>query len=265
MDLLLAIAIQNGGRAVRIYEGFGDAVSQMDLFYQQELGQIMLSDIGISYDFGDVVISESTVTKFPVLAAGSEIVVRGKVDSNLYASSGALQSIINANSAVGPKEWTSEYPIINDETLSSDCRSSFAQARIVELLEYRDAERAVGDDLFGASFVRTQTTSSSFEEQARETALNAQLVWPGLTALVTLENTSCQQNTYEVCSTTTEGDGNGQDDADEAAEEAVMAADVAGSPYAMGGPVKAYSGGFTIAIWWNLLLSSALFASFFFC
>jgi uncharacterized protein YegL len=47
MDLLLGLALQNGGRAVRIYEGFGDTTNQMEQFYKQELGKILLSDISV--------------------------------------------------------------------------------------------------------------------------------------------------------------------------------------------------------------------------
>ena len=221
MDLLLAIAIQNGGRATRIYEGFGDSVSQMELFFKQELGKVMLSDIDVSYDFGDVSIQESTVAKFPVLASGSEIVVRGLVGSPIMGGA-TLKSTIVANSAAGPKEWSGEYQIIQDDALVSDCRASFAQARIMELLEYRDAERVLGNDLFGVS---RSLTTTSFEDQAREIALNAHLVWPGLTALVSLENTACQKNTYEVCSTA-EGDTGDQSQDDAATEEAEVALDM---------------------------------------
>jgi hypothetical protein len=39
----------------------------------------------------------------------------------------------------------------------------------------------------------------SFDEQAKNTALDAGLVWPGLTAMVTVESLSCAANAYEVC------------------------------------------------------------------
>ena len=255
MDLLLAIAIQNGGRATRIYEGFGDSVSQMELFFKQELGKVMLSDIDVSYDFGDVSIQESTVAKFPVLASGSEIVVRGLVGSPIMGGA-TLKSTIVANSAAGPKEWSSEYQIIQDDALVSDCRASFAQARIMELLEYRDAERVLGNDLFGVS---RSLTTTSFEDQARDIALNAHLVWPGLTALVSLENTACQQKTYEVCSTA-EGDTGDQSQDDAATEEAEVALDMGvgstSSTFVGGAPTSmANSGGCTFVTRSTLLMA----------
>jgi len=201
IDLLLGIAIQNGGRAVRIYEGFGDATNQMETFYKQELGSILMSDVSMSYDFGEVRVSDSTVQQFPVMAAGSEIVVRGRMDSSTATvnASRSLMSVVSANSAAGPQQWSIDHVVI-PENSASDCRQSFAQARIVELLDYRDAHRSIGDELFGTAVSRsTNIAQISYEEEARKIALDAHLVWPGLTALVTVENTNCQQNSSEVC------------------------------------------------------------------
>jgi len=211
IDLLLGIAVQNGGRAVRIYEGFGDAANQMEKFYKQELGSILMSDVSVSYDFGEVGgVSDSTVPRFPVMAAGSEIVVRGRMDISSTAAvtaSRSLKSVVSANSVAGPQQWPIDLVVI-PENSASDCRQSFAQARIVELLDYRDANRSIGNELFGTTVVSLSTNiaASSFEEEARTIALDAHLVWPGLTALVTVENTNCQQNNSEVCYS-----GNGYD------------------------------------------------------
>jgi uncharacterized protein YegL len=198
IDLLLGIAIQNGGRAVRIYEGFGDASDQMELFYKQELGTILMSDVSVSYDFGEDGVSDSTVSTFPVYAAGSEIVVRGRMDSSTALNaSRSLKSVVSANSAAGPMEWPLDHIVIRANSVNSDCRQSFAQARIVELLEYRDAYRSIGDELLIGTPV--SRSANHFEEEARKIALDAGLVWPGLTALVTVENANCQQNKSDVC------------------------------------------------------------------
>jgi len=209
IDLLLGIAIQNGGRAVRIYEGFGDSVNQMELFYKQELGSILMSNVSISYDFGDIGISDSTTQQFPVMAGGSEIIVRGNLHSSTAANvSRSLKSVVSANTAVGPMQWPVNHNTISDKG-DSECSKSFAQARIVELLEYVDAERALGDELFGSKVSRsTNLAASSFEDEARKIALDAHLVWPGLTALVTIANGNCQQNSSAVCYS---GTGSGND------------------------------------------------------
>jgi uncharacterized protein YegL len=214
MDLLLGISIQNGGRTVRIYEGFGDAVTQMETFYRSELGAILLSDIDVVYEGDNIQLVQSTQSRFPVLADGSEIVVRGKIESSLTSvtredETPKLHSVISALSAVGAQSWSTEHAI---EPLQlalpiGECQQSFAQARILELLEYRDAERALGDELFGSNTRRVLSTST-FEEQAQELALEAGLVWPGLTAMVTIENDRCA-SVSEVCY---DGEGDGGSD-----------------------------------------------------
>jgi len=215
INLLLAIAIQNGGHAVRIYEGFGDASDQMELYYQQELGSILASDLSVTYKFGDDdngvrdVISDYTVSSFPILATGSEIVVRGNLmdswsDAGSTSSGHILKSSVSATSSIGLMEWSTDHLILPDNRVSFDCRQSLAQARIMEILEYRDAEQSIGDDLLMGSTImnplmKNLSDTSSFEEEAQKIALEASLVWPGLTALVTIESSNCQQNKSNVC------------------------------------------------------------------
>ncbi len=210
MDLLLGIAIQNGGRAVRIYEGFGDAADQMEQFYKQELGSVLMSDINVSYDFGDIDISDSTTSSFPILAAGSEIVVRGRIDSSTTfdADGRSLKSLVSASSAQGAIEVPVDHLVIPDNSASIDCRQSFAQARIVELLEFRDVTNYLGNDfLVDTPVSRTSNLDAQFfEDEAQRIALDAGLVWPGLTALVTVENANCQQNNSDVCYSGVESD-----------------------------------------------------------
>jgi len=217
VDLLTGIALQNGGKVLRIYEGYDDTIPQMENFYQQELKKILLSDIDISYfqkangNVGATSVStasllplsilDSTTSKFPVLAEGSELVIRGKVArSQLPTSNSILQASISALSAVGNQQWSHDYSLPdldngdnnafdeNPPLIINDCEQSFAHARIEELLNNRNAQRALG----GAFTTTASTKASSFEEQARSIAIDAQLVWPGLTALVTIENPSCQ-------------------------------------------------------------------------
>jgi len=214
IDLLLGIAIQNGGRAVRIYEGFGDASDQMELFYKQELGTVLMSDVSVSYDFGEDGVSDATVSTFPVFAAGSDIILRGRMDSSTALdASRSLKSVVSANSAAGPMEWPLDHIVIPVNSVNSDCRQSFAQARIVELLEYRDAYRSIGDELLvGIPSRSANNPTLSFEEEARKIALDAGLVWPGLTALVTVENANCQQEKSDVCYSGVENEKDFRDD-----------------------------------------------------
>lgn len=278
MDLLLGIAIQNGGRAVRIYEGFGDAADQMELFYKQELGSILMSDINVSYDSGDFAIYDSTTSTFPFLAVGSEIVVRGKLDATATAdaTSRSLKSIVSANSAKGPFELPVDYTIVPNDDVNNDCSQSFAQARIVELLEYRDAARYIGDEFFVDTTVSStpNLNASYFEEEARNIALDAGLVWPGLTALITIESPNCQQNISDVC-TSGNGPSGGRDDL--SAEEADRSSIAANMGYttktgaqagqavqpdlssSLGQPIQWSSGAQSI---WSQLASSTSFVMF---
>ncbi|KAL3942293.1 MAG: hypothetical protein SGBAC_003502 [Bacillariaceae sp.] len=242
VDLLTGIALQNGGKVLQIYEGFDDTIQQMEAFYKQELEQIALSDIDISYfqkdgsvgvasanaataSFLPLPMLDATTSSFPVLAGGSELVIRGKVARlDLPTDSSFLQTSISALSAVGNQNWSHQYDLslpdidsgtpdgtgnVSPPLIVNDCEQAFAHARIEELLEYRNAERALGGDLT----IGTASTAPSFEEQARNIAIEAQLVWPGLTALVTVENPDCQQllpqteegNETPVCYS---GDGN---------------------------------------------------------
>lgn len=242
VDLLTGIALQNGGKVLRIYEGFDDTIQQMEAFYKQELEQIALSDIDISYfqqdgsvgvasanaataSFLPLPMLDATTSSFPVLAGGSELVIRGKVARlDLPTDSSFLQASISALSAVGNQNWSHQYDIslsnldngtpnenVHPPLIVNDCEQAFAHARIEELLEYRNAERALGGDLT----INAGSSAPSFEEQARNIALDAQLVWPGLTALVTVENPDCQQllpqaeqeNETQVCYS-----GDGSDD-----------------------------------------------------
>ena len=53
----------------------------MEAFYEQELGNVLMPDVGVSYNFGDVGVLDSTIWRFPIFTAGSKIVVQGRMDS----------------------------------------------------------------------------------------------------------------------------------------------------------------------------------------
>jgi uncharacterized protein YegL len=207
LDLLLGISIQNGGIARQIFEGFEDAVTQMETFFLAELGSVLLSDINIHFVAEDgLELLDSTQLEYPVLADGSDIVIYGKfnqppssISRNGNAVATRLQVITSAVSSLGPQSWTMESEIEQESSSTpafSECRQSFAHARIVELLALRDAERVLGDELFIDSIY---DQSVSFEDLATELALKAGLVWPGLTAMVTIESDTCGEDSNVVC------------------------------------------------------------------
>jgi len=190
LPLLLGISIQNGGLAVPIYEGYGDAVSQMQDFYNGELGTVLLSDVNILLS-SDAGFESETQTSFPVLAAGAEIAVRGLLSSSEDSQS-ILRATTTAISAVGPNSWNTEVVLVpGGSVFSRECYQSFMHAKITELWNYHDAALSLGSELEDyIDFSRTQRQSNvdlvqRVEAEALSLALDAGLVWPGLTAMVT--------------------------------------------------------------------------------
>ena len=127
--------------------------------------------------------------------------------------------------------------------VASDCLQSSAFDRILQLLRIRDGALALGNDLweYVTSDVgppRSGVDLVAFAEAlALEDALEAGLVWPELTALVTTESSSCfgRYEGVEVCH---EGDGidfDGDGYADDGSEHSTAApadsGDITGSSY----------------------------------
>lgn len=199
LPLLLGISVQNGGLAIQIFEGFGDAVVQMEDFYMGELGTMLLSDINILLS-GDFEKLSGTRTNFPVLADGAELAVRGVIGGSDTAE-GLIRATTTASSAQGTNTWTTELVLVPGETaMSYNCFQAYAHARITELWNYRLAAMALGDELEpyiefsqdqAAAEQRQDDIVARIEAEALALALEAGVVWPDLTALVTVENPAC--------------------------------------------------------------------------
>ena len=229
MDLLLGIAIQNGGLAQLIEDGFDDSIEQMQTFYDSELGKILLADIRVDVG-GDFRLVQGTNPTFPVLSAGSEITVRGLVE-RLSASANGKNDIIKANttgmtSGGFYKSWiatvsTSDRTQQQQQSDASSpfssksrCYQSYAHSKVAELMQFRDAARVLGDDLKEYVGIECEgSLDACIEREALGVALEAGLVWPELTALVTVESDTCSAVNYgdnvEICNDGTEG---GDDD-----------------------------------------------------
>jgi hypothetical protein len=80
-------------------EGYGDAVTQMEMFYRSEPGAILPSDIDVVYEGDNIQLMQSTQSRFPVLANGSEIVMLTSVTRE--DETAKLNSVISALFAVG--------------------------------------------------------------------------------------------------------------------------------------------------------------------
>mmetsp|Transcript_9497 Transcript_9497/g.20162 ORF Transcript_9497/g.20162 Transcript_9497/m.20162 type:complete len:697 (+) Transcript_9497:80-2170(+) len=231
LPLLLGIAIQNQGRAIPIYEGYGDSAEQMEDFYSAELRRVLLHDLTFNIA-SDVSVDSQTQTSFPVFADGSEVFVRAKPKSEEFFQ-GSLQIVANAISSSGPQEWIYETSIDDtDHPLvmpfkNRECVQSFAHSKIVELLNFREAYASLGDELneyaglisggdvdTAAAVGRASDLASDIKAYAIDLALDAGLVWPGLTAMVTIENDACAAffaDGNKICS---DGDGDGHGDLD---------------------------------------------------
>lgn len=245
--LMLSIALQTGGRAIRVFEGYGDSDAQMHDFFASELGEVLLSDIDITFPGLDgapvtMMIGE-TQRSFAVLSKGSEITVRGMMDPTLFddesanaTSTTTLHALTSAESRTGPVSWSFEVPIRSDNGGSSDiaqnpptrdfnaplrCQQSFAHARISELMMYSEAAELLGTDLLeylpALTALCGEATSSSYQavrtclkDAALALAVEFQLVWPGLTAMVTIENQACTDYSSVNTELCWDGEGTGE-------------------------------------------------------
>jgi uncharacterized protein YegL len=206
IDLLTGVSIQNGGVARQIHEGFGDAASQIKRVYLEELGSVLLSDINVRFESDDsqLQLLDSTRLKLPVLADGSEIMIRSHFQQSSESlarrnkgrsQQATLRVITSALSALGPQSWSTETtmePSVIPTRPSTECHLSYVHARIVELLELRDAESSLGTEFDVEDRI-------PFEDLARDLAIEAGLVWPGLTGMVSIESPFCEQNTSVKC------------------------------------------------------------------
>jgi len=175
--LLLGITLDNQGSTRMIYEGYGDAAWQITNFFKDEIGSVLLGKV--SMQFSGVTINEQTASEFPLLAAGSEIVVRGRAEG--------LGSLLTATTtgwgSGGPQSFaTSRLLAPADASLAPGAGArGLAHVRIGELMDAVAAETAAG----------AAALASELKTAALARALGAGIVWPGLTSLVVVEGASC--------------------------------------------------------------------------
>ena len=249
-DLLSAISLQNEGRAVRIFEGYGDATTQMENFFEGELGTISMTNVQFTFN-GQI--DSQTQSRMPIFAAGSEMVTRARIlESVTGAITGPIVSgcTTRATTRQGISTWETGISPADELQLlpnnRNECIQSFAHQKIAELLLFRDAARKLGTEMNDwyplyalqngmasseVSRVSGANTSGGHmrrrqqeydmvgvvEEEALQLALEAAVVWPGLTAMVTVDSASCAQmfEEYPICFA---GDGDGSDGEDEEME-----------------------------------------------
>lgn len=214
MPLLTAISIQNRGRSLPIYTGFGDSALQLQDFYDGELRDVFLSDVSIDVS-SNLQIESLTQSTFPIFAGGSEITIRARPPRGIYFN-GDVMVTTAAITSDGPRQWSQYVRIdalsVTSKPFDKDCRQSFAHAKITEVLAFAEAMGSLGSELndyieqvvgygVGISVSRASETEvvSSIKSYAFDLAMEAGLVWPGLTAMVTMPNDNCEADENEVC------------------------------------------------------------------
>mmetsp|Transcript_9961 Transcript_9961/g.11364 ORF Transcript_9961/g.11364 Transcript_9961/m.11364 type:complete len:211 (+) Transcript_9961:166-798(+) len=157
-----------------------------------------------------------------MLSAGYEIVVRGllEVPDNDLATELQLRAITSAGTLLGASEWETVVPIQQaagsnqnngDDDRSSNaalCFQSYAHARVTQLMRLYEASQFIDHNLI-LELVTLANSEDCDEEQRVEClkkealalALEAKLVAKGLTAMVTVENETCQKivEGAEIC------------------------------------------------------------------
>ena len=217
MPLLTAISIQHRGRALPIHTGYGDSALQLQDFYDGELRDVFLSDVRVSIEVSsNFQIESQTQSTYPIFAGGSEITIRARPPRGMYINGDVLVTT-TAITSDGPRQW-SQYTRIGSPSVATnpfdrECTQSFAHAKISEVLAFAEAMESLGAELYdyveqtvgygiGISVNRASEMEiiSSIKGYAFDLAMEAGLVWPGLTAMVTMENDNCKTVENEVCS-----------------------------------------------------------------
>ncbi|CAB9520302.1 trypsin inhibitor heavy chain H4 [Seminavis robusta] len=212
LELLRAIAIMNGGVTTPVADGTASFSAQMESFFESEFGNILLSDVQVTFG-GDAFVYGATPREFPVLADGTEVVVRGLLSTDGATSLGeaSLRAVTTATSPEGSQSWTATAvadPFVTSTGLpNSRCFQSYAHSRITQLLHLRDVALLLGDPVVEPVVSLTNpcngTTSLAdcIKEEALSLALKAQLVTRGLTGLVTIDENQClvYNEEAEIC------------------------------------------------------------------
>lgn len=214
MPLLTAISVQNRGRSLPIYTGYGDSALQLQNFYDGELRDVLLSDVSIEVS-SNYQIESLTQSTFPIFAGGSEITVRARPSSGVYFN-GDVTVTTTAVTSDGPRQWSQytriESPSFTTNPFDRECTQSFAHAKISEILAFAEAMESLGSELYGyveqivgygigisVNRASEMEIISSIKGYAFDLAIEAGLVWPGLTAMVTLENDNCELSENDIC------------------------------------------------------------------
>lgn len=196
MELLNAIAAMNGGVSATLVSD--DNVDwQMENFFLSEFGEVLLADVSVDYEGGNLFVYGETEQTFPLLAGGYEVVVRGLYETDNVEGGGddLLRAVTKATTTTGSQEWVAKsFP---RDASDSVCLQSYAHARISQLLRLKDLANLVGDETLKKAVglrepcEKDEKMSECIEEEALAVALEAGVVATGLTGMVTVDEDKC--------------------------------------------------------------------------
>ena len=215
MELLDAIALMNGGVSAPIREGHDGFARQITNFLESEIGSVLMSDVSVEYFVGlnkEAAYGE-TQTRFPVLADGYEVVVRGLIEE--IDDDSTLDATTSAYTMDGIKDWKLTSLISKDDAArSSLCFQSYAHDRITQLMRLYDVSGFLGNELIKKLITlkkacEEEDFSKCIKAEALDLALEASIVTKGLTAMVTVDSEKCMKHDddAEVCLDGTTPDG----------------------------------------------------------
>jgi len=223
MQLLDALALMNGGVSAPILSGgTTDSAAQIVDFFSSWLGNVLLSDVNVDLVAESVRVFGETQQSVSMLSSGYELVVRGLLEvPDELETILQLRAITSAGTLAGSSEWEAITPIQRGVAAlpfkASLCFQSYAHDRVTQLMRLYEASRFVDHNLV-MELVNLANPEDCKEEKRVECikaealglALEANLVVKGLTAMVTVENETCQKidEGAEVClDGTTPGSG----------------------------------------------------------
>jgi len=119
MNLLLGISIITGGVAVRIYEGYSDSKDQMQDFFQEELGSVLLSDVHVHLEGLGINNNENHFMQEDMIMGGTQSMSINKKTKIVWHSGGSSPAPPPPKITMGPLPSPTQHPTfdLNETTL----------------------------------------------------------------------------------------------------------------------------------------------------
>lgn len=201
-ELLQALTTTNSGDTLRVYEGFGDSIDQMQKFYEDNLKHILMRQVTV--ELQNATPLSNTDLTFPVLNAGSEIVVTGQLEVStarlrnrrVLADLLTFGIRIQAIGPDGPVSITTTATLTlpgDSPRVSESITRMHAYKKVHELMRQSDADKFMGNGAL----------AEANRAKALNITLGAGLLWPGLTSMLVVADETCkkQMQNMDACST----------------------------------------------------------------